>query len=557
MYKNFQKSKIECYHSNPHTTDYISSIYFFYQIFILSQIQSHFFIHTPNIFYTSKFKLFDLKNPKIQSSQNPSWYTIPTQIELKEPKRSKIDLHLDYETAVHILLVKAACRWFGFACSNFARFFQKLPNFATSSNHPKRNAVEFVDTLQQEVDMFNLLDGCHWRRRRMSARHKMAMAKITTRKRLLSLNIKLTAKVISFRCESTGKSCAACFMIAFLWWTPRWMYRVCVSHCRKEFWNIKVISFARGFLLGIYHVSGGFIPFATILAYVLQGNKLPLEGIFVALALYRAVRVGAVLLFPISITLGNEMLVSFWRIQVQFTVSQKSTARVCHALHEQLFLSHISVHACEKSNLSFIQFGLFSFAIWFVDFHTARPFELFLRVSTLIRGLWSCCPTKSAKFWNILCVSSNRMNTSGWEKDGTVKHTLYHHLFTWTNTSSLLFIEMYVRNSTCCCVFQLLFHILAGNRTRRCSACAVYFVCILCMICARLVAEFRFGQNYLNVLSQQRGLTSVLAHFSRILQSFCRNPLDCELTVCFAAQKWCLSASHRWLCRDWSVLWNL
>ncbi len=31
----------------------------------------------PYIFHTSKFDLFDQKNPKIQSSWNPSWHTIP------------------------------------------------------------------------------------------------------------------------------------------------------------------------------------------------------------------------------------------------------------------------------------------------------------------------------------------------------------------------------------------------------------------------------------------------------------------------------------------------
>ncbi len=61
----------------------------------------------------------------------------PTQIKPKEPKTPKIHPHLNHETAVHILLVKAANRWFDFACSNFTHIFQKLPNLATSSNHLK------------------------------------------------------------------------------------------------------------------------------------------------------------------------------------------------------------------------------------------------------------------------------------------------------------------------------------------------------------------------------------------------------------------------------------
>ncbi len=51
----------------------------------------------------------------------------PTQIKPKEPKRYQIDNHLDYETGVHILLVKATHRCFDFSCYHFGRFFKKRP----------------------------------------------------------------------------------------------------------------------------------------------------------------------------------------------------------------------------------------------------------------------------------------------------------------------------------------------------------------------------------------------------------------------------------------------
>ncbi len=78
-----------------------------------------------------------LRTPKFKVPKILPGTLSPTRIELKEPKRSKLDPHLDSETAVHILLVKAACRWFDFACSDFTCFFQKLPNLTTSSNHLK------------------------------------------------------------------------------------------------------------------------------------------------------------------------------------------------------------------------------------------------------------------------------------------------------------------------------------------------------------------------------------------------------------------------------------
>ncbi len=74
----------------------------------------------------------------------------PTQIELKEPKRSKINPHHNYETAVHILLEDPAYRWFDFACSDFARFFQRLPNLATSS--PKKWVVQSVYEAKQDFE---------------------------------------------------------------------------------------------------------------------------------------------------------------------------------------------------------------------------------------------------------------------------------------------------------------------------------------------------------------------------------------------------------------------
>ncbi len=43
---------------------YISSIFFFHQIFVPSEILKHFYIYIP-FFHTSKFDLFDLRNPKI------------------------------------------------------------------------------------------------------------------------------------------------------------------------------------------------------------------------------------------------------------------------------------------------------------------------------------------------------------------------------------------------------------------------------------------------------------------------------------------------------------
>ncbi len=64
----------------------------------------------PHIFHISKFKLFDLKNPKLKVPEILPSTLSPTQIEPKEPKRSKIDPHFDYDTGADTLLEDSACR---------------------------------------------------------------------------------------------------------------------------------------------------------------------------------------------------------------------------------------------------------------------------------------------------------------------------------------------------------------------------------------------------------------------------------------------------------------
>ncbi len=62
---------------------------------------------TPHFSYTSKFDLFDLRNLKFKFDKFTPCALSPTQNEPKEPKRSKINSHLDHETAADILLEDA------------------------------------------------------------------------------------------------------------------------------------------------------------------------------------------------------------------------------------------------------------------------------------------------------------------------------------------------------------------------------------------------------------------------------------------------------------------
>ncbi len=63
----------------------------------------------------------------------------PTEHEPKESKWSQIYPHLDQETAVHILLEDAACRWFDLAGTDLAHL---SPNRATHLETPKKNQLK-------------------------------------------------------------------------------------------------------------------------------------------------------------------------------------------------------------------------------------------------------------------------------------------------------------------------------------------------------------------------------------------------------------------------------
>ncbi len=61
----------------------------------------------------------------------------PTQNEPEKPKRSQIDPHPDYQTAVHILLEDTADRCFDLACTDLAHL---SPNRATHLKSPEKRA---------------------------------------------------------------------------------------------------------------------------------------------------------------------------------------------------------------------------------------------------------------------------------------------------------------------------------------------------------------------------------------------------------------------------------
>ncbi len=112
----------------------------------------HQYIHPSSNIYTfwdttyfvqSNLKFSDPKNLNFLPSNTYkckwdkflTWASSLTYTSLKRPKRSKFDIYLDHETAVHTLLAGAACWWF-VSVAPFRSLFSTF-NSATFSNHLK------------------------------------------------------------------------------------------------------------------------------------------------------------------------------------------------------------------------------------------------------------------------------------------------------------------------------------------------------------------------------------------------------------------------------------
>ncbi len=88
-HKNCQKSKIKCYLSNPHTTYYISSIYFFHQTFVPSEIGRHFYIHTPFFLHFQIWPFWPQKPKNSNLTDSFLTHYLKPKMNQKSPKDRK------------------------------------------------------------------------------------------------------------------------------------------------------------------------------------------------------------------------------------------------------------------------------------------------------------------------------------------------------------------------------------------------------------------------------------------------------------------------------------
>ena len=118
------------------------------QKIILWEIQTHFYINTPYFAYLQIWTFWP-HEPKNLNFTNSFLEHYPQPKLNQNSPKILIDPHFDHQTAVHILLVKAACGWFDLAHIDLARFFQKLPNHMTHLKSPKRQEFWQKSNLNQ------------------------------------------------------------------------------------------------------------------------------------------------------------------------------------------------------------------------------------------------------------------------------------------------------------------------------------------------------------------------------------------------------------------------
>ena len=97
-----------------------------------------------------------------------------------------------------------------------------------------------------------------------------------------------------------------------------------MNPARLEFERIMKASYARAVSFSPFFYSGKIVVYFTFLTYVLMGNKLTAEIVFVTISLYNSLRLAVVFRFPFAVQLGSEALVAMDRIQVQLSFLELS-----------------------------------------------------------------------------------------------------------------------------------------------------------------------------------------------------------------------------------------
>ena len=85
---------------------------------------------------------------------------------------------------------------------------------------------------------------------------------------------------------------------------------------RREVAKIKITSLLRGVNMALFFVSSKIIIFLCFVVFILNGNTITAQIVFVSIALFNNSRACLTLYFPYGISGGSEALISIRRIEV-------------------------------------------------------------------------------------------------------------------------------------------------------------------------------------------------------------------------------------------------
>ncbi|KAF2351830.1 ABC transporter type 1 transmembrane domain [Trinorchestia longiramus] len=95
-----------------------------------------------------------------------------------------------------------------------------------------------------------------------------------------------------------------------------------VGYCRSEIDVVMRTNYCRAVNMSLFFTSAKLVVFLALLTYVLTGNILTAEKVFVTTALIQNIRLSMTLFFPMAISMGSETLISCQRLQEFFELEE-------------------------------------------------------------------------------------------------------------------------------------------------------------------------------------------------------------------------------------------
>lgn len=151
--------------------------------------------------------------------------------------------------------------------------------------------------------------------------------------RLFNVFRRRTTSITDKRVNTMSELIAAMKIIkVYCWEDP---FAAVVSDIReKEIASLKRTYHLKGINSSLFFIATRAMLFAAFMTYVLMGNTLTAEAVFVTLALYDAIRLPVTNFFPAAIGTGAEALISINRIQKILLLPEKANDDEIEEMHE-------------------------------------------------------------------------------------------------------------------------------------------------------------------------------------------------------------------------------